>query len=68
MRVIAIKEGFFGGKRVRAGQVFEVPAGAKGKWFAPAAPLEKPKAESKVEPKVKVKPPKAAEPAADDLT
>lgn len=52
MRVIATKDGFFKSSRVRAGQVFEVPEGTKGKWFvaapaAPAAPAEAGKAKTK---------------------
>jgi hypothetical protein len=35
MRVIATKLGFYGGARVREGQVFDVPEGIKGKWFKP---------------------------------
>ena len=35
MRVIATKMGFYGGSRVHVGQVFDVPDGVTGKWFAP---------------------------------
>lgn len=62
MNVIATEAGFFKGRRIRAGQEFEVPEGTKGKWFVPAAPVEKPKADAK--------PAKAgkAQPDAADLT
>ncbi len=40
MKVKAITEGFYGGARRRAGQVFEVSKGAKGKWFVPVADSE----------------------------
>lgn len=36
MKVRALQAGFFGGRR-RAGDVFDVPEGTKGKWFAPVA-------------------------------
>ena len=35
MKVIATKLGFYNGSRVREGQVFDVPDGAKSKWFEP---------------------------------
>jgi len=35
MKVKAITEGFYAGARRRAGQVFDVPKGTKGKWFEP---------------------------------
>lgn len=37
MKVIALKEGFFAGSRVRVGQVIDVPQGTKGTWFTPAS-------------------------------
>lgn len=50
MKVKAIETGFHGGSRVRAGQTFEVPDGAKGKWFVPLTDVkaaEAPKAKGK---------------------
>ena len=50
MKVKAITDGFYGGVRQRAGAVFEIKPGAKGKWFEPVAddtPVEKPKARAK---------------------
>jgi hypothetical protein len=35
MKVKAITDGFYGGERKRAGAVFEVKDGTKGKWFEP---------------------------------
>lgn len=42
MKVKAKVLGFYGGSRRRPGEVFEVPEGAKAKWFEPvsAAPAE----------------------------
>lgn len=42
MKFIALKAGFFEGKRVRAGAEFDGPAGSKGKWFVPAAKYKAP--------------------------
>jgi hypothetical protein len=64
MRVIATASGFYKGARIRSGQAFEVPEGTKGKWFVPAAPVEKPKAEAKPAKVGKTE----AKPPADDLT
>lgn len=44
MKVKALDAGFFDGKRVRAGQVFEVPEGTKGKWFVALADVKAPEA------------------------
>lgn len=57
MQVAATSKGYFGAIR-EPGDVFEVPAGVTGSWFAPVpkAPPEKPK------PKVSAKP----DPAGDD--
>lgn len=35
MKVKATTDGFYGGERKRAGAVFEVKDGTKGKWFEP---------------------------------
>jgi hypothetical protein len=35
MKVIATKNGFFGGNRIHVGQEFDVKEGVKGKWFTP---------------------------------
>lgn len=43
MQVRALKDGFYKGRRVRAGAVFEVAEGIKGKWFEPVG-LSKPAA------------------------
>jgi hypothetical protein len=42
MKVKAKALGFYGGSRRRPGEVFEVPEGARAKWFEPvsAAPAE----------------------------
>lgn len=40
MKVKALTDGFFGGARRRAGQIFEVPNGTKGKWFEPVKASE----------------------------
>lgn len=52
MQVRALQAGFFGGRR-RAGDVFEVPEGTKGKWFAPVGETKAPAAAkpAKQEPK-----------------
>lgn len=34
MKVTAIKVAFYNGRRVRVGDVVEVPEGLKGSWFA----------------------------------
>lgn len=50
MKAKALTDGFYGGKRIRAGAVFEVRDGVTGKWFEPVAddvPLEKPRAKGK---------------------
>jgi hypothetical protein len=47
MKVKAITDGFYGGERKRAGAVFEVKDGTKGKWFeqvSASTPVEKPRA------------------------
>lgn len=36
MKVVAIRDGFFNGRRIRAHTVFDVPSKTKGKWFVPA--------------------------------
>lgn len=41
MKVIATKAGFFGKVRT-TGEVFDVPNGTKGSWFAPHADLRQP--------------------------
>lgn len=51
MRVIASKVGFFGGNRIRVGQVFDVPEGTTGKWFQPYAEAPKSAESKKSEPK-----------------
>jgi hypothetical protein len=66
MRVIATEQGFYKGARIREGREFEVPEGTKGKWFVPAAPVEKPKADAK--PAKAVKADAKASAPADDLT
>lgn len=43
MLVVATEMGFFGGKRIKQGQFFNVPAGVTGKWFTPVE-VEKPAA------------------------
>ena len=51
MRVIASKVGFFGGNRIRVGQVFDVPEGTTGKWFQPYVETAKVAESKKSEPK-----------------
>jgi len=46
MKVEAIAQGFYKGRRYREGAQFDVPSGTTGKWFVPAAAIEKPKAET----------------------
>lgn len=41
MKVIALKDGFLDGSRIRAGGEFDVPQGTKGSWFTP---VKEPKA------------------------
>jgi hypothetical protein len=36
-QVTAIKQGYYGGRLLAPGDVFEVPDDAKASWFAPAA-------------------------------
>lgn len=52
MKVKALDTGFYAGGRVRAGTVFDVPEGTKGKWFVPVG-------EVKAEPDAKAKAKKA---------
>lgn len=40
MKVKALDTGFYAGGRVRAGTVFDVPEGTKGKWFVPVAEVK----------------------------
>lgn len=40
MQVKALETGFFNGRRVRAGEVFDVPEGTKAKWFVPVAEVK----------------------------
>lgn len=40
MKVVAIKMAFHNGRRVRVGDVLEIPQGFKGSWFAPVASVE----------------------------
>lgn len=50
MKVRAIAPGFYGGKRRRVDDEFDVPDKAKSKWFEPAdkaKPKGKPKADEK---------------------
>jgi len=41
-KVVAIKDGFFGGSRQRVGSVFDVPKGTKGTWFVAAPKAAEP--------------------------
>lgn len=51
MKVKAIETGFFNGSLVEPGQEFEVPEGAKGKWFVPTGEYKAPaKAKLKAQP------------------
>lgn len=45
MKVIALEQGFYGGKPVEAGTEFEVPEGSKSRWYAPVG--NEPKAPAK---------------------
>lgn len=56
MKVKALETGFYAGGRVRAGTVFDVPEGTKGKWFVPVAEV---KADAKADAKAKGKAEKA---------
>lgn len=47
MLVEAIQTGFHGGARRRVGARFEVPDGAKAKWFMPVGEIKPPKQEPK---------------------
>jgi hypothetical protein len=47
MKVKALQPGFFNGSRVRAGEVFEVPAGTKGTWFVATEEYKAPPAKAK---------------------
>lgn len=51
MKVKALQNGFFNGSRVRAGQEFEVPDGAKASWFVALGEYKAPaKAKAKAQP------------------
>ena len=64
MKVKALQHGFFGGARIRAGQEFEVPAGAKGSWFVAVEGYKAPaKAKGKAQPQTLSE--MAKEPAVD---
>lgn len=41
-KVIALKDGFYGGNRIREGQKFSVSDTAKGKWFVDEAGFKEP--------------------------
>lgn len=41
MRVVAIKEGYDNIKLREVGEEFEMPEGAKGKWFVPVGDFKK---------------------------
>ena len=38
IKVIALEDGFRGGRRYRKGEIFRVPDGSKSKWYKPYAP------------------------------
>lgn len=40
MKVVAVKEAFYNGRRVRVGAELDVPEGTKGSWFAPVASIK----------------------------
>lgn len=44
MQVVATRDGFFGGKRRRAGTKFTVPDGSKAAWFVQAVEYVAPEA------------------------
>ena len=45
IKVVAIKDGFYKGARIRSGQIFDYPKGAKlGKWMVPVDKAPKPAA------------------------
>lgn len=46
MQVIALSDGFYDGRRVRKGHTFDVPEGAKAKWFTPVEAAPKPAKEA----------------------
>jgi len=45
--VVALRDGYFGSYR-EAGEVFEVPKGAKARWWVSADPVEKNEADDLV--------------------
>ena len=45
--VVALRDGFYGSYR-EAGEVFEVPKGAKARWWVSADPVEKNEADDLV--------------------
>lgn len=47
MKVKALTDGFYGGARRRAGQVFDVKQGIKGSWFEPVGDSKPAAAEEK---------------------
>lgn len=50
MQVVAYQMGFYGGRRIRAGEEFEVADGDSGSWFGPvgeAPPKAKPARKSR---------------------
>lgn len=49
MKVIALYQGFYGGKPIDPGTEFEVPDGSKARWYAPVG--NEPKAVAKAKPK-----------------
>lgn len=55
MKVVALKQGFFGSALIQPGTEFEVPDGAKATWFAPvtsaASEAAKPKPAPKPQPR-----------------
>ena len=64
MKVIAIKQGFYG-KLHTPGDEFEVPDGTKGSWFHPVAVEQKPASKSKKAETLPAEPPAADTPAED---
>lgn len=52
MKVIAKAAGFVGGCRRRKGDIFDVPDGAKAKWFEPYVSVKAPTAAPAAAPKV----------------
>ena len=55
MKVIAIKEGFYGGSVRPVGSQFDVDEKAKASWFAPVGDVKAPKAEAEAKSKGKSK-------------